>query len=118
MGSYLYKTTPSRVTLAEVELKDGHGNITRSVEQVAAYVYGFKPYYLHWELNEKLEKRYIDPAKRAWRNSGTRPPRLGTFEKVKPGSDVYLTGHHISILDDCLYDRRIGRVIRVIRSRI
>ena len=118
MGSYIYTTKPSAIAEVEVETKTG-----RSVIKVACYEYAFKPYYSHIDLNEKLERRYVDPSRRAWdraKREGKVMPEFGTMihgKKLEVGTQVFPTHRRVTILDDDAFENSVGIITRIIRKR-
>jgi hypothetical protein len=107
MGVYTYKTTPSQTAVILVERPDG----TRETVPVSVYSFAFKCW--RFDEDERIAKRVIGPAIRAFERRGTKPCAEGisVYEgRLNVGDPVFATYGNVDLIEPG-EGKRTGKVL-------
>lgn len=110
MGTYTYKTTPSKAAL--VVMRDEAG--VESTVPVHVYEFAFKCY--RYDEDDKTWKRVIGPAERAFEKKGIKPLPHGVSAfkgQVGIGDPVFATHGRVGMIEPT-EGKRLGTIVRVI----
>lgn len=117
MGAYIYRTTTTKTARIEYRSKET-GEIVEA--DASVYEYAYKPSICgNWDdFNRKMEQRFVDPARRAFKRLDKKPHDLMIIShegKIQLGSSVYRSRGHIAVNDMGFgdYYPAVGKVVWV-----